>query len=253
MSTPLVSLRQVRKDYRRFTLGPLDLDLSAGRVCGLVGPNGAGKSTLLRILMGLVRPDAGQVDVAGRRLPRDLAAIKDSLGFVAEDVRLHASRSLRWHADVARSLRDGWDEPYAAALADRLELSFGQRGGEMSRGQAVKAMLLLALAARPRLLLLDEPTAGLDPLARLALLEELARVVREERLTVLFSSHLTGDIEVLADDVAFLHGGRIVEKGACADLVRRGAAAATGAERADGGALAAVFRRHADPEARHAV
>ena len=240
---PAVSLRGVRKAYRQFTLEAIDLDLEPGRVCGLVGPNGAGKSTLLRILMGLVRPDAGSVRVLGLAMPGDQRAIKRATGFVSEDMGLHARRNLRWHADLVRSFHPDWDEARAAELAARFELGFGQRGGELSRGQAVKAMLLLALASRPRLLLLDEPTSGLDPLMRGELLDELGRVVRDEGLTVLFSSHLTGDIEALADDIAFLHRGRLLEMGPRASLL-----AGTGGR----GDLDTVFRSRLAREVAHA-
>ena len=240
MPEPIVQLRQVRKAYRQFSLDSLDFEMAPGRVCGLVGPNGAGKSTLLRILMGLVVHDSGLVRVMGREMPRDQAAIKQAIGFVSEDMRLHPSRDLRWHADLVRSFHPGWDEARARTLAERFELSFGQRGAELSRGQAVKAALLLALAHRPRLLLLDEPTAGLDPLMRAELLDELARVVREEGLSVLFSSHVTGDVETIADDVAFLLRGRLVESGPRECVL------------AGGESLDAAFLRRAGREAAHA-
>lgn len=251
MSTSLVSLRKVSKAYRRFTLEPLDLDLDAGRICGLVGPNGAGKSTLLRILMGLVRPDSGSVGIMGLSMPADQSAIKRATGFVSEDMRLHAARSLRWHADLVRSFHPDWDEAHARRLAERFELGFGERGGELSRGQSVKAMLMLALACRPRLLLLDEPTAGLDPLMRNELLGELGRITGSEGITVLFSSHLTGDIEALADDVVFLYRGRLLEAGPCERLLADGAADVIAP--AGGNALDALFRRRVDQEVSRAV
>ncbi|MBK7366938.1 MAG: ABC transporter ATP-binding protein [Candidatus Eisenbacteria bacterium] len=241
MPEPIVQLRQVRKTYRQFSLDSLDFEMAPGRVCGLVGPNGAGKSTLLRILMGLVVHDSGLVRVMGREMPREQAAIKQAIGFVSEDMRLHPSRDLRWHADLVRSFHPGWDEARARTLAERFELSFGQRGAELSRGQAVKAALLLALAHRPRLLLLDEPTAGLDPLMRAELLDELARVVREEGLSVLFSSHVTGDVETIADDVAFLLRGRLVESGPRECVL------------AGGESLDAAFLRRAGREAARAL
>jgi ABC-2 type transport system ATP-binding protein len=250
MNGPIVSLHQVTKRYRRFALDSIDLELRAGSVCGLIGPNGAGKSTLLRILMGLVRPDTGRVEVLGLPMPAAQAAIKRGVGFVSEDMRLHPARTLRWHADLVRGFHAGWDEARAASLAERFELRLDQRAGELSRGQSVKAMLLLALAHRPRLLLLDEPTAGLDPLMRAELLEELERIVRADGLSVLFSSHLTGDVELLADDVAFLYGGRIVETGTREQLVARAATLGRDgpATLATGSALDALFRRRVRAE-----
>jgi ABC-2 type transport system ATP-binding protein len=255
MTEPTVSLHQVTKAYRHFRLDRIDLDLGAGRITGLIGPNGAGKSTLFRIIMGLVRPDAGRVRVLGRSMPGEQAAIKGLVGYVSEDMRLHPSRSLRWHAELVRSFHPTWDATRAGELAGRFELPLGQRAGELSRGQTVKAMLFLALSHRPRLLLLDEPTAGLDPLARIDLLEELARIVRSEGLSVLFSSHLTGDLELLADDVVLLHAGRLIEAGPRERLLGRAAVAAgdpAGAH-APGLALDSWFRRRVTEEVSHAV
>ena len=254
MPEPVVSLQQVAKTYRHFRLEHIDLALGAGRVMGLIGPNGAGKSTLLRIVMGLVRPDAGRVRVLSQPMPAAQAAIKRSIGFVSEDMRLHPSRTLRWHAALVRSFHPTWNEARLHDLAARFELRLEQRAGELSRGQAVKAMLLLALAHEPRLLLLDEPTAGLDPLMRAALLEELARIVRERGLSVLFSSHLTGDVEWLADDVALLYGGRLIETGTREQLLRRAGALTAGSTLppATGSALDALFRGRVHAEASHA-
>lgn len=248
MSEPIVILEDVTKSYRTFTLDRVTLSAAAGRIVGLVGPNGAGKSTLFRIVMGLVRPDAGRVTVLGCAMPAEQSAIKRAIGFVSEDMRLHAGQSLRWHAELVRAFYPGWDEPRARALAERFRLRFDQRAGEFSRGQTVKAMLLLALARRPRLLLMDEPTAGLDPLARGDLMEELARIVRAEGLSVLLSSHLTGDIEGLADDVALLYEGRLIAAGPRETLLTAAMTAPAGAGAPapaawHGGALDTLFRQ----------
>ena len=258
VSAELIRLSGVTKRYPRFTLREIDLVLAPGRILGLVGPNGAGKSTLFRILMGLSRADAGRVTVLGRPMPEEQVRVKAELGGMGEETRLHAARSLRWHADLVRSFYPGWDESRARELARRFDLDLAQRAGEMSRGQAVKALLLLALARRPRLLLLDEPTAGLDPLARVELLEALGGIVRAEGLGVLFSSHLTGDLEALADDVAFLHGGRLVEQGTLAEVLRRARQVAGEAPGhpalpgGPGGALDQLFR-HCAREVTHAA
>lgn len=251
MSDPALRLERVRKHYPRFQLHDIDLAVEPGRILGLVGPNGAGKSTLFRIVMGLVGADAGRVTVLGQAMPAAQTRIKQSIGFMAEEMRLHDSMSLRWHADLVRSFYPAWDESRARSLAQLFELDWGQRAGEFSRGQAARALLLLALARRPKLLLLDEPTAGLDPLARGELLAGLVRVVRAEGLTVLFSSHLTGDLEALADDVVFLHGGRIVESGTMAEVLGR-ARALAGAAPPGGSALDTLFR-HCVTEVHHAA
>ncbi|HEX5693262.1 MAG TPA: ATP-binding cassette domain-containing protein, partial [Arenimonas sp.] len=186
------------------------LQLPEGQVMGLVGANGAGKTTLLRLLTGLAAADAGEVDVLGHRLPEAQVAAKRDIGFASEDMRLYKTQSLRWHMDLVSRIYPGWDAAYAGQLIKRFDVRPDQTLGGFSHGQRVKALLLLCLARRPRLLLLDEPTTGLDPVARIEVLEALADVLRDEQRSVLFSSHNTHDIEQLADSITFLHQGRLV-------------------------------------------
>lgn len=200
----------LHKRYRHFALQDITLTLAEGEVMGLVGVNGAGKSTLLRLLTGLAAPDAGSIEVLGHRLPQAQVAAKRALGFASEDMRLYRSQSLAWHIELVRRIYPEWDDGYAASLVRRFDLRPQQAVGSYSHGQRVKALLLLCLARRPRLLLLDEPTTGLDPVARAEVLEALADVLRDERRSVLFSSHNTHDIEQLADHIAFLHAGRLI-------------------------------------------
>lgn len=208
--TAAFSLTGIAKRYPDFALQDITLQLPEGQVMGLVGANGAGKTTLLRLLTGLAAPDAGQVEVLGHRLPAAQVAAKRDIGFASEDMRLYRGQSLRWHMDFVRNIYPAWDEAYASDLVQRFDLRPAQALGGFSHGQRVKALLLLCLARRPRLLLLDEPTTGLDPVARIEVLEALADVLRDERRSVLFSSHNTQDIEQLADSITFLHQGRLV-------------------------------------------
>ena len=212
--TPAFSLTGIAKRYPDFALQDITLQLPEGQVMGLVGANGAGKTTLLRLLTGLAAPDEGQVEVLGHRLPEAQVAAKRDIGFASEDMRLYRGQSLRWHMDLMQRIYPGWNEDCAGDLVQRFDLRPQQVLGGYSHGQRVKALLLLCLARRPRLLLLDEPTTGLDPVARIEVLEALADVLRDERRSVLFSSHNTHDIEQLADSISFLHQGRLV---ACAD------------------------------------
>lgn len=218
------SLSGIAKRYPHFALQDVSLDLPEGQVMGLVGVNGAGKTTLLRLLTGLAAPDSGEVRVLGHRLPEGQVAAKRDIGFASEDMRLYRSQTLRWHMDLMRHIYPGWDEAYATDLLQRFELRPEQTLGGYSHGQRVKALLLLCMARRPRLLLLDEPTTGLDPVARIEVLEALADVLRDEQRSVLFSSHNTHDVEQLADSITFLHAGRLVasaDKHAFVDSWRR--------------------------------
>lgn len=192
---------------------------------GLIGPNGAGKSTLIRILMGLVRFDSGTVEIFGKAMPDAQSEVKQQIGYVSEDMRLYAGASIGWHMSFVRSLYPKqWDDEYARSLLSRFRLVEEQKAKGLSHGQRVKTALLLALAHRPRLLILDEPTTGLDPVARNELLQELAAVLRENDRTVLFSSHNTNDVEQLSDRITFVHSGAILasdEKAAFLDRWRR--------------------------------
>lgn len=208
--TAAIALQGVRKQYPDFALHDIDLVLPTGQVMGLVGVNGAGKSTLLRLLMGLVRADGGEVQVLGQRLPQAQVAVKRDIGYASDDMRLYRGQTLRWHMDFVRSIYPDWDEAYAQDLLKRFELRPQQALAGFSHGQRVKALLLLIFARHPRLLLLDEPTTGLDPVARGEVLDTLADVLRDEKRSILFSSHNTADIEQIADSITFLHGGRVV-------------------------------------------
>jgi ABC-2 type transport system ATP-binding protein len=201
----------VRKRYPHFTLDDIHFELPTGSVMGFIGANGAGKSTTLRILMGLVHQDGGAVTVLGHAMPAAQAAAKLDIGFVSEDMRLYKAATLAWHMEFIASIFPGWDAAYAAQLVRRFDLEPRQRMKGMSHGQRVKAALLLALARRPRLLVLDEPTTGLDPVARNEVLGALMEVLADERRTVLFSSQNTLDVEQISDQITFIDRGRIID------------------------------------------
>ena len=211
MNDYAVQMTGVGKDYRFFSLNDVDLEIPHGHIMGFIGPNGAGKSTTIRILMGLVHQDRGDVRLLGHSMPADQAAAKRDVGFASEDMRLYGSATLDWHMRFIRSIYPSWDEAYAATLLKRFDLRREQRMKGMSHGQQVKAGLLLVLARRPRLLILDEPTTGLDPVARHEVIRELMDVMHDDRRSVLFSSHNTKDVEQISDQITFIDRGRIIE------------------------------------------
>jgi ABC-2 type transport system ATP-binding protein len=178
---------------------------------GFIGANGAGKSTTIRILMGLVHQDEGKVNVLGHSMPSEQAAAKQEIGFVSEDMRLYGAATLQWHMELVRSIYPRWDNLYAEKLLQRFDLKPQQKIKGLSHGQRVKAALLLALARRPRLLVLDEPTTGVDPVARHEVLGELMAVLADEERTILFSSHNTQDVEQISDQITFIDRGKILD------------------------------------------
>ena len=211
MNELCVQFEGVSKKYPHFSLENIDLELPSGSIMGFIGANGAGKSTTIRILLGLIHQDVGAVNVLGHAMPADQAAAKLDIGFVSEDMRLYGPATLAWHMDFLRPIYPRWDQAYAESLLDRFDLKPQQKIKGLSHGQRVKAALLLALARRPRLLVLDEPTTGLDPVARMEVLQELMAVLADEERTILFSSHNTLDVEQISDRITFIDRGRIID------------------------------------------
>lgn len=204
------SLHRVRKKYKHFELAEVNLDFASGEVHGLIGPNGAGKSTIMRMLMGFVAPDAGEASALGMPMSSSQALAKLSIGYFSEEMRLYKPESLAWHMQFVRSLYPTWDEQYARELISRFGLIPEQIMKGVSHGQRVKAMLLLILARRPKLLILDEPTNGLDPVAKHEVHRELMRVMEDEERTILYSSHNTKDVEQICDAITFIDRGRVI-------------------------------------------
>ncbi|MDJ0655810.1 MAG: ABC transporter ATP-binding protein [Xanthomonadales bacterium] len=211
MSTAAIELNNVNKSYRYFALSDISLQLEPGHIMGFIGPNGAGKSTTIRLIMGLVHADSGDIRVLGHAMPVEQVAAKWGIGFASEDMNLYKAATLEWHMGFMQSIYADWDKDYARQLVDRFDLRPEQRMKGMSHGQKVKSGLLLALARRPRLLVLDEPTTGLDPVARTEVLNELMEVLVDEDRSVLFSSHNTNDVEQISDKITFIDRGRIIE------------------------------------------
>ncbi len=203
-------LSGVSKAYKHFELRNVDLVLESGTVAGLIGPNGAGKSTTMRILMGLVQPDSGTVSVLGQNISSREACAKQDIGYFSDDMQLYKPESIGWHMQFVRSLYPNWDDSYANQLLERFGLIQQQVIKGLSHGQRVKAMLLLILARRPKFLILDEPTNGLDPVAKHEILTELMRVVEDEQRTILYSSHNTQDVEQISDSITFIDRGRVI-------------------------------------------
>jgi ABC-2 type transport system ATP-binding protein len=211
MTDLAVELDGVGKTYRYFTLDNIHLEVPQGQIMGLIGPNGAGKSTTIRILMGLVHQDRGDVRVLGHRMPAEQIAAKWDIGFASEDMRLYEGMTLDWHMRFVRSIYPKWDTTYAHLLLKRFGLRAEQKIKGLSHGERVKATLLLVLARCPQLLVLDEPTTGLDPVARHEILRELTGVMTDEGRSVLFSSHNTQDVEQISDQITFIDRGRIID------------------------------------------
>jgi ABC-2 type transport system ATP-binding protein len=207
--TAVVEARGLGKRYgKRWALRDCTLSVPAGRVVGLVGPNGAGKTTLLQLAVGLLAPSAGSLEVLGERAgggPAQLARI----GFVAQDAPLLPGLSVADHLRAGAWLNPGWDGDLAERRIQGLGLDPGQRAAKLSGGERAQLALTLALAKRPELLILDEPVASLDPLARREFLQGLMEAAAERAVSVIMSSHLVADLERVCDYLIVLVGSRV--------------------------------------------
>ncbi|MFF9029426.1 ABC transporter ATP-binding protein [Streptomyces iakyrus] len=207
------------KRYKqRWALRNCDLDVPAGRVVGLVGPNGAGKSTLLKLASGMLTPTAGTVEVCGGRPAAGVEQLA-KVGFVAQDTPTYSALSVADHLDLGKRLNPTWDDAVARDRIRRLGLDPKQRAGKLSGGQRAQLALTLGIAKRPELLILDEPVAALDPLARREFMQDLMEAVAEHELSVVLSSHLVSDVERTCDHLIVLVDSRVQVAGDIDDLV----------------------------------
>jgi len=193
---------------RRLALADCTLSIPARHIVGLVGPNGAGKTTLLHLAVGLLRPSAGSITVLGGR-PGEGPGQLRRIGFVAQDAPTYASLSVADHLRLGAWMNPSWDRGLAQQRITRLGLDAKQKAGRLSGGQRAQLALTLAVAKRPDLLILDEPVASLDPLARREFLQGLMEVVADQGVSVVLSSHLVADLERVCDFLVVLVGSRI--------------------------------------------
>jgi ABC-2 type transport system ATP-binding protein len=203
---------------RKWALRDCTLSVREGKVVGLVGPNGAGKTTLLHLAVGLVTPTCGSITVLGGR-PGDGPAQLERVGFVAQDTPAYAGLSIANHLRMGACLNANWDHELAESRIDQLGLDPRQKAGSLSGGQRAQLALTIAIAKRPELLLLDEPVASLDPLARREFLQGLMEIVATHGVSVVLSSHLIADLERVCDYLVVLVASRVQLAGDVAELL----------------------------------
>ncbi len=203
---------------RTWALRECTLAIPAGRVAALVGPNGAGKSTLLNLAVGLTAPSAGDVTVLGGRRAGSPTAL-DGIAFVAQDTPLYKNLSVADMIYITRSLNRRFDQPYARARLDELGIPLKRRAGKLSGGQQAQLALTLALARRPRLLVLDEPVAALDPVARHDFMATVLAAASADGVSVLLSSHVLTELERVASYLVLMTRGRVQLAGEVDDLL----------------------------------
>lgn len=208
-------------EFAKFNLGPLNMRVPMGTMYGFIGPNGAGKTTTLKLVMGMGMPDAGSIRVFGMDHLKEEVAVKKQIGFVCNDLNFSSWGKVRRLIRFIREFYEDWDQAYCDALLQRFGIEMSDSIATLSTGAYTKLNLVLALAHRPRLLLLDEPLAGLDAVAKRQVFDELLEAIQDERRTVLISSHDLADLERYADHLGILHQGRMIAEGPTTDLVER--------------------------------
>jgi ABC-2 type transport system ATP-binding protein len=217
--TAVIETRGLGKQYgRRWALHDCTLSIPAEKVVGLVGPNGAGKTTMLQLAVGLLAPTSGTISVLGE-VPASSPAQLGKVGYVAQDTPIYARLSIAQHLYMGSWLNPKWDRELAAQRIDQLGLDPTQRAGSLSGGQRAQLALTLAIAKQPELLLLDEPVASLDPLARREFLQSLMEVVAAHGVSVVLSSHLVSDLERVCDYLIVLVDSHVRVAGEVGDLL----------------------------------
>jgi len=216
-----IEIRRLEKYFQRFHLGPLDLTVPQGAVYGLIGPNGAGKTTTLDLVLGLGREDAGSIKVLGLDHRRDEVAMKQQVGYASPEVLFNAWGRVHKLIRFVRGFYPSWDDPYCHELLAALQIRMDERIAALSFGSRVKLGLVLALAWHPKVLILDEPTAGLDAVSKHQIFSELLRAVQNEERTVLISSHSLSDLERFADHIGMIKDGKLLFEGPTTEVVER--------------------------------
>jgi ABC-2 type transport system ATP-binding protein len=220
--TAALETRALRVRYGKVeAIAGLDLTIPTGKIVGLVGPNGAGKTTLLHVAIGLLRPDAGAVQVLGWSPRTHLELLLSRVAFVAQDRPLYASFSVADTLELGRRLNPRWDHALARGRLERLEIDMTRAVGRLSGGQQAQVALALALGKRPDLLLLDEPVAHLDPLARRQFLGQLMDAAITQGCSVVLSSHVVADLERVCDYLVILTAGELQLAGDVDGLIAR--------------------------------
>ena len=207
----ILTVRNLCKNYPAFELHDVSFSIRASSIMGLIGRNGACKTTTIKSILRLVRPDGGSVEFLGQPVDDDAAALRREAGYVSGDLCYYPRKRLSQLTAVTRSFYSAWDSARYEALLRRFSLDDSKRVCELSAGMKVKYQLACALSHGAKLLILDEPTSGLDPVSRDDLLDLLRSLCEQDGVSILFSTHITSDLDACADDVTYLQNGTVAQ------------------------------------------
>jgi ABC-2 type transport system ATP-binding protein len=215
----ILEVERLRKEYRGFTLKDVSFSVPYGYIMGLIGPNGAGKTTIIKLIMNLIGRDGGRIKIFGKDNLESEAEVKSRIGFVYDTPCFPEDATL---SDIGKSVGlfyPKWDGRLFGALISEFELPLKKKFKKLSHGMQTKFALALALAHDADFILMDEPTAGLDPVFRRELLSRLSGLLQDERKSILFSTHITTDLERIADYITFVHDGELILSSTKEDLL----------------------------------
>ena len=205
----ILTVRNLCKNYPAFELHDVSFSIRASSIMGLIGRNGAGKTTTIKSILRLVRPDGGSVEFLGQPVDDDAAALRREAGYVSGDLCYYPRKRLSQLTAVTRSFYSAWDSARYEALLRRFSLDDSKRVCELSEGMKVKYQLAVAMSHKAELLILDEPTSGLDPVSRDELLDTFLTLCEQEGVSILFSTHITSDLDTCADTITYIQNGRV--------------------------------------------
>jgi len=209
----VIELSGVTKDYGDFKLEDISFSLPEGSVCGFIGQNGAGKTTTIRLILDVIKRDSGDIFLFGRDIDSGSAALREDIGVVFDEMGFHEFMTPRDINIMMKNIYKNWDQELFFENLKRFSLPSKKKCGAFSRGMRMKLQIAAALSRHPRLLIMDEPTSGLDPIVRNEMIGIFRDFVLEEDHSILLSSHITGDLEKIADEVVFIDRGKIVLSG----------------------------------------
>lgn len=205
-----VVINNLSKEYGDFRLNHISFSVPKGCITGLIGENGAGKSTTIKAMLDMIRKDSGTIELLGMNIEQDEKEIKEQLGVVMEECHFHDSLNLRQVEKIMAAIYKNWDEVLFWEYASKFELPRDKKIKEFSKGMTMKLGIIAALSHHPKLLILDEATSGLDPVVRDEILDLLFAFIEDGEHSVLISSHITSDLDKVADYIAMLHKGRLL-------------------------------------------
>ena len=209
----VIELKNVVKDYGDFKLDHISFAVPEGSVCGFIGQNGAGKTTTINLILDIINRDEGEISLFGKPVDKDHAYVREDVGVVFDEMGFHEFMTAKDINIMMKNIYKNWDEVAFFDYLKKFSLPSKKKCGAFSRGMRMKLQIAVAMSHKAKLLIMDEPTSGLDPIVRNEMIGIFRDFVVEEDHTILLSSHITGDLEKIADEVVFIDGGKIVFSG----------------------------------------